>query len=85
LTFVSEVPDTVDAPESETDTELVRGVIRRLPAQYRELIYLHYYDGMTYDRIGQVLDLSKQAVHGRLKRAKHMIRTQLTKAFATEA
>jgi len=41
------------------------------------VIYLRYYDGMTYERISAVLGLSVQALNGRLRRAKDLIRSQL--------
>ena len=77
LRFVEDLPDRPDHEEQGKDLELVREVVRGLPAKYREVIYLRYYDGMTYERISVVLGLSVQALNGRLRRAKDLIRSQL--------
>jgi len=77
LRFVEDLPDRPVHEERAEDLEWVRKVVRGLPAKYREVIYLRYYDGMTYERISTVLGLSVQALNGRLRRAKDLIRSQL--------
>ena len=77
LVFVEDPPERPDREEQAKDLGLVREVVRGLPAKYREVIYLRYYDGMTYERISTVLGLSVQALSGRLRRAKDLIRSQL--------
>lgn len=39
----------------------------------REIILLHYFSGMTYEEVGVVFDLSTQAIHGRLQRARRKL------------
>jgi RNA polymerase sigma-70 factor (ECF subfamily) len=51
-------------------TEAVREAISKLSASARELIFLRYYDGMSYEQISSVLGISEQAINGRLRRAK---------------
>jgi len=51
-------------------TEAVREAISKLSASARELIFLRYYDGMSYEQISAVLGVSEQAINGRLRRAK---------------
>ena len=51
-------------------TEAAREAISRLSASARELIFLRYYDGMSYEQISAVLGISEQAINGRLRRAK---------------
>jgi RNA polymerase sigma-70 factor (ECF subfamily) len=60
------------AAESHQDgtTEAVKEAINRLSASAREVIFLRYYDGMTYEQISAVLGISEQAINGRLRRAK---------------
>ncbi|MHC4498596.1 MAG: RNA polymerase sigma factor [Planctomycetota bacterium] len=67
------------AAESQVDygTEAVREAIGRLPASDRELIFLRFYDGMTYESISAVLGISRQAINGRLRRAKKKIADHL--------
>ena len=50
--------------------ETGREAISKLSASARELIFLRYYDGMSYEQISSVLGISKQAINGRLRRAK---------------
>ena len=51
-------------------TEAVREALNKLSASAREVIFLRYYDGMTYEQISAVLGISEQAINGRLRRAK---------------
>ncbi len=53
--------------------EAVRQAISKLPAPAREVIYLRFYDGMSYEKISAVLGISEQAINGRLRRAKKKI------------
>ena len=48
----------------------VREAISKLSASARELIFLRYYDGMSYEQMSSVLGISEQAINGRLRRAK---------------
>ena len=63
------------AAESQQDSpnEAVREVLSRLSASSREVIFLRFYDGMTYEQISAVLGISEQAINGRLRRAKKKI------------
>ena len=60
------------AAESRDDdtAETVREAISKLSASAREVIFLRYYDGMSYEQMSEVLDISEQAINGRLRRAK---------------
>jgi RNA polymerase sigma-70 factor (ECF subfamily) len=53
--------------------EAVRAAIAALPASYRELVFLRFYDGMSYEKISDVLGISRQAINGRLRRAKRKV------------
>ncbi|MBN2316385.1 MAG: sigma-70 family RNA polymerase sigma factor [Sedimentisphaerales bacterium] len=65
------------AARSDSDTQDQREVIRRavwsLRETERELIVLRYFDGFSQAQISEVLNLSPQAVNGRLVRAKRKI------------
>ena len=60
------------ATKSERDNscEVVREALNKLSASAREVIYLRYYDGLSYEQISSVLGISEQAINGRLRRAK---------------
>ncbi len=63
--------------QSRDDTEGRREAIRRavwsLRKSERELIVMRYFDGFSQVQISEVLDISSQAVNGRLVRAKRKI------------
>ena len=62
---------TVAGKSNDDETaEAVREAISKLPASARELIFLRFYDGMSYGQISAVLSISEQAINGRLRRAK---------------
>ena len=50
--------------------EVVREAIGKLSAATRELVFLRYYDGLSYEQISAVSGISQQAINGRLRRAK---------------
>ena len=56
--------------ETDDDAEAVSKALNQLSAPAREVIFLRYYDGMSYEQISSVLGISEQAVNGRLRRAK---------------
>lgn len=74
------------ATESHEDglTEAVREAISKLSASAREVIFLRYYDGMSYERISAVLGISEQAINGRLRRAKKKMADYLRRNGFTE-
>jgi len=47
--------------------------VKHLPAEAREVSFLRFYDGLSYDRISAVLGISEQAINGRLRRAKKQL------------
>ena len=65
-----------DSSQSDGDNQfrtVVSRAIQQLKPAERELIVLRYYDDLPYERIASVLDISVQAVNGRLTRAKRKI------------
>ena len=71
------VPDeylgAVDKPDSDGPKEAVKEALKKLSDSAREIIYLRYYDGLSYEQISSVLGISEQAINGRLRRAKKKI------------
>lgn len=65
----------VEAPEPEDGPLLEQ--IRRLPAKYRQVIYLRYYEGYDVHEIAQLLGRSPGLVSTHLARAKIKLREQL--------
>ena len=56
--------------DHEGAAEAVREALNKLSAPARELVFLRYYDGLSYEQISSLLGISEQAINGRLRRAK---------------
>ena len=67
-------------PDSRESDKLVREALGRLPAEAKEVIYLRFYDGLSYDQISAVLGISEQAINGRLRRAKRRLAQYLRRS-----
>ncbi len=62
-----------ESGDDDSTAETVREAISKLSASARELIFLRFYDGMSYEQISAVLGISEQAINGRLRRAKRKL------------
>ncbi len=60
--------------------DTVTEALARLPAEGREVIFLRFYDGLSYERISAVLGISEQAINGRLRRAKRKLAQYLRRS-----
>jgi len=77
--------EVLNPSRNEDDTiGLVRETILRLEPGMRDIIYLRYYGQMGYARIAQMLDISEEAVNGKLRRARDKIRQELQRRASTE-
>jgi RNA polymerase sigma-70 factor, ECF subfamily len=70
-----DVPEPAAEPDDRI--EVIREAISHLPPEAREVIYLRYDVELSYEEIADALDLTVQAVNGRLRRAKAAIRAWL--------
>jgi len=59
--------------QREYRKEMLRRAVRNLQHTEKELIVLRYYDNLPYEQIAEILDISVQAVNGRLIRTKRKI------------
>ena len=59
--------------DTQDRREMIRRAVWNLREAERELIVLRYFDGFSQAHISEVLNLSPQAVNGRLVRAKRKI------------
>lgn len=71
LDTVLEVP----APEAEEGSVLA--AVNALPAHYRTVIYLFYYEGYQAAEIGKILGIPTATVHTRLARGRARLRDSL--------
>jgi len=74
------VPLAPDVIESTEAYHLVQQSLVDLPADYREVIALKYFEGMSVSEIGQVMERSAKSVEGLLSRARNALRTRLVAA-----
>jgi RNA polymerase sigma-70 factor (ECF subfamily) len=61
--------------------ETIRNIIFQLPDGVRQVVFLRYYNKMSYDQIAKALRISKMAVNGKLKRAKKKIANKLLQKY----
>jgi len=71
--------DSVSKEQNEQDdhVEAIKNIIAGLPIKLKEVIYLRYYNQLSYQEISNMLGITKEAVNGRLKRAKKSITKKL--------
>ena len=67
---------TEQADLTVQNKELLETVLA-LPKKYKEVIYLHYYEGYTAPQIGQILKKNVNTVYTLLSRAKEALRNEL--------
>ncbi len=74
-----------DPSDDESSTvAAVREIVRQLRPEIRDIVFLRYYNQMTYDQIGRMLGLSEEAVNGKLRRARAKIRHELQRRKSME-
>jgi len=61
------------------DLGLVKAAVDQLGPMYREIVILHYYNGMDYRQIASMLGIAGHTVRGRLFRARRQIERTLKK------
>ena len=72
-------PPVADGEAQEPDCrqdgqdEILAEALRHLPQHLREVVYLRFYNGLSYQQIASVLGASQESIDGRLRRAKKEI------------
>lgn len=64
------------APVSDERRDVLEAVLQ-LPEQYRDVIYLHYYEGYTAAQIGDLLHKNVNTIYTWLTRARKLLRETL--------
>ncbi len=62
--------------ENETQGEILQAVLQ-LPADEKELIYLHYYEGLTIPEIARINGENENSIYSRLRRAKKRLKMKV--------
>ena len=68
---------------SEAGNDILNAV-KALPENYRNTIYLHYYEGYTAKEIGRILDAKENTVLSWLSRGREVLRKELDGGFDDE-
>lgn len=67
---------TQEAIPSDESREVLEGVLS-LPSKYRDVVYLHYYEGYSAVEIGKLLGKNVNTVYSLLSRARELLRSAL--------
>lgn len=70
-------------PSEDPDIEVLDAVLR-LPVDFRNVIYLHYYEGMSVSEMARILRRGENTVSSRLHRAREALKSALTGGFGDE-
>ena len=70
--WLADQPDQL----SQKHREVLEAVLS-LPAKYRDVVYLHYYEGYTAKEIGAILHKNTNTVYTLLTRAREQLRSTL--------
>lgn len=65
------------APEASPEHYAVMEAVWSLPRQYRDVIYLHFYEGYTAPEIAGILKRNPNTVYTHLHKAKEMLKETL--------
>ncbi len=66
-----------DPSAGQDDRLMLDRALRRLPEEFREVVLLHYYQGLKLTEAAAVLNIGLPLVKYRLKRAKELLRKEL--------
>jgi len=66
-----------DVYEHRTTQAQIREVILTMREEYREVLLLRYQEGLSYEKIAEVLEISHSAVESRIFRAKKFLQEKL--------
>lgn len=70
--------ELVELPaDTPPDTRYVLNAVLELPEKYRDVVYLHYFEGYTALEIGQLTKKNVNTVYSLLTRSKKLLREKL--------
>lgn len=65
------------APGPGTEQREVLDAVLALPPKYKDVVYLHYYEGYSAVEIGRILKKNVNSVYTLMNRARHMLKKTL--------
>ena len=66
----------IEAEVPEEHREVLEAVLS-LPAKYKDIIYLHYYEGYKADEIGKILGKKENTIYSLLSRGRKILKEKL--------
>lgn len=75
--FTGLIKDEEDRTESFEDKGYIKQCIVALPEKFKTPVILHYYMGLSYKEIGDILNITAKNVEGRIYRAKQRLKKEL--------
>lgn len=78
-----EVPEEIQSPQpSEVEGDVaahqIRETIDGMPTLLREVVYLRYFQNLSYDKMGELLGISPSAVNARLMKARRLLKSRIS-------
>lgn len=78
-THVSDAPDPEMQLLKETDKQILRSALRKLPSEYLEVIVLREFEELSYKQIANVVHVPLGTVMSRLARARKRLAEMISK------
>ena len=69
--------EAAELPAPPEEHRAVLQAVQTLPGAYRDVVYLHYYEGYTAPEIAKILGKNVNTIYTRLTRAKGLLRQAL--------
>lgn len=70
--------DPAQRVADDDEVDQLRQRVEELPMELKEVLYLHYYDELTYDAMAEWLGVARATVNERLSKARALLRRKLT-------
>lgn len=64
-------------PEAGMEAKQLYAAVQSLPQKYREVILLHFYQGMSVGEIAQTLHIAVSSIYRRMKKAQQLLKKKL--------
>ena len=76
-TRAAEMPADVADPHADVGTSEVLQAVLALPEQYKDCVYLHYYEGYKTAEIAEMTGAPPSTIRNRLRDARALLKTEL--------
>jgi RNA polymerase sigma-70 factor, ECF subfamily len=74
------LPSAEELLASRESVERVGRALKGLPARYSLVVRMHYFDGLSYPEIADILDVPVNTIKSHIFRAKEIIRSRLVRS-----